>query len=99
MLLSGLLLAAALQAPPPPPASMPAGPPSRVVAPFSQAPRMKGQRSALECRQRATLARKTEDGAAKPLNRMRTGVGERAVMRMVDGCPVRTPLIPPPPQR
>ena len=99
MLLSGLLLATALQVPLPPLASKPAGPPARVVAPFSQAPRMKGQRSALECRQRATLARKTEDGAAQPLNRMRTGIGERAVMRMIDGCPVRTPLIQPPPRR
>ncbi|WP_066730353.1 hypothetical protein [Caulobacter sp. CCH9-E1] len=100
MLLSGLLLAAALQAPPEPTAApKPQGPPARVAVPFSQAPRMKGQRPAWECRRRATLARKTQDETAKPLNRMPMGLGERAVMRMVDGCPVRTPIIQPPPRR
>ena len=99
MLLSGLLLAAALQAPLPPAAPKPDGPPASVVAAFSHAPRMKGQRSALECRRRATLAHKTEDGAAKPLNRMPMALGERAVMRMVDGCPVRTPILQSPPSR
>ncbi|MDR6624604.1 hypothetical protein [Caulobacter segnis] len=93
MFLSTLLLAAALQAPPAVAAPSPAGPPAPAAVPFVQTPRMKGQRSPFECRQRATLARKAEDGSTKPLNRMPMALGERAVMRMVDGCPVRAPLI------
>lgn len=100
MLLSGLLVAAALQAPPEArPAPRLEGPPPQAAAPFSQAPRMKGQRPAWECRRRATLARKTQDETAKPLNRMPMGLGERAVLRMVEGCPVRTPIIQGPPSR
>jgi hypothetical protein len=99
MFLSGLLLAAALQAPIPPAAPMPNSPPARAAVPFSQAPRIKGQRPAWQCQQRAALARKTEDGAAKPLKRMPMALGERAVMRMVDGCPVRTPIIQSAPRR
>lgn len=99
MFLSGLLLAATLQAPLPPAAFKPDGSPARAAVPFSQAPRIKGQRPAWQCQQRATLARKTEDGAAKPLKRAPMALGERAVMRMVDGCPVRTPIMHSAPRR
>jgi hypothetical protein len=93
MFLSMLLLAAALQTPPVVVAPSPAGPPAPAAVPFVQAPRMKGQRSPFACRQRATLARKGEDETVKPLSRMPAVIGERAVMRMVDGCPVSTPII------
>jgi hypothetical protein len=99
MFLSTLLLAAALQTPPVIAAPKPAGPPAPAAVPFVQAPRMKGQRSPFECRQRATLARKAGDETVKPLSRMPTAIGERAVMRMVDGCPVRTPIVQSPPRR
>ncbi|HJV41205.1 hypothetical protein [Caulobacter sp.] len=93
MFLSGLFLAGALQASP---AVVDASlAPSRapVAVPFSRAPRMAGQRPASECRQRATLASKDSDASAMPLNRMPWAMGERAVMRMIDGCPVRTPIV------
>jgi len=99
MFLSAILLTAALQTAPPVGAPIPARPPAPAAVPFVQAPRMKGQRSPFECRQRATLARKAGDEAVKPLNRMPMAIGERAVMRMVDGCPVRTPIVQSPPRR
>lgn len=99
MFLSTLLLALAVQAPPMVAAPRPAGPPALTAAPFTHAPRMKGQRSSFECRQRAILARKAEDQSSKPLARMPMALGERAVMRMVDGCPVRTPIVQGRPRR
>lgn len=80
MLLPALTLAVLLQAAPPPDS-------------FARAPQMDGQRSALECRQRATKTRDDAVSQAQPLNRMPMGIGERAVMRMVDGCPVRAPIV------
>lgn len=102
MLLSALVLVGALRgfdAPPPPAPPPPREPPAKAAVPFAHAPRMKGQRPAWECRRRATLARETGDQTAKPLKRMPMGLGERAVMRMVDGCPVRTPIIQSAPRR
>ena len=91
MLLSTIALAAALQVSPavePQPFHV-----APVAVPFAHAPRMAGQRSALECRQRATQARDDSSVSAAPLNRMPPAIGERAVMRMIDGCPVSTPIV------
>lgn len=89
MFLSALSLAAALQAS----SAIAEAPGVPAAVPFARAPRMAGQRPALECRQRATQANKDADASATPLNRMPWALGERAVMRMVDGCPVRTPIV------
>ncbi len=42
---------------------------------------------------RAIKAREEAIAKSEPLIRMPRGVGERAVLRMVDGCPVRTPIV------
>lgn len=81
MLLSALALAAAVQATP------------AAAKPFVHAPRIEGQRSALECRQRTTPT--SDDLLAKlqPLNRLPKATLHHTVIRMVDGCPVSTRVI------
>lgn len=93
MFLSALFLTAALQASPVGADASKASARAPAAVPFARAPRMAGQRPALECRQRATQASKDSDASATPLNRMPWAIGERAVMRMIDGCPVRTPIV------
>lgn len=89
MLLSALTLAVALQAS----SAIVEAPRVPAAVPFTRAPRMAGQRPAQDCRRRATQASKDSDASGAPLNRMPWAMGERAVIRMVDGCPVRTPIV------
>ena len=95
MFLSALTLTAALQAVP----AAPAAPPAQISPSSEQKPAFNrtfgpaGARTPLECRMRAMKAREDAIAKGEPLIRMPRGVGERAVFRMVDGCPVRTPIV------
>ena len=83
MFLSALALAAAVQV----------APAAEMAKPFDLAPRIDGQRSALECRQRTTQARQDAIARGESLGRMPAAVLQHTVIRMVDGCPVSTRVI------
>ncbi len=92
MFLSALLLAAAVQAVSATPAA-PLTPPAASKPSFNRAFTLAGGRTPLECRMRAMKAREDAIAKGEPLIRMPQGIGERAVLKMIDGCPVRTPLV------